>query len=850
MAVEVERLLVSLEARITQFERGMDRAAAKSRSSTRQIERDTDRMAAKVRASFSKAGAAAGASFKAGLAGVAAGALGAISIEGITRSIADLAKLQDTADRTGVSTKRIQEFSYAVEQSGGEIADVSNGLQKFAVNLSKAGQGSGDLAKILQANNVALRDQSGALRPVSDLLDDVADLIANATSEQDKLNIATAAFGRGAANGLVLALDGGRKGLSGFAADAQRAGLVLDASLIKKAADLDDQIAKTTRQIDGLGKKLIVEFAGPAIAAGLDVTLSKLREINDVIEGIRNLDFGKVGAFLLSRTGPGALYNALTPEPKPAAPGELEGLQKRAGDTQARIAALQASGFAPRAGLLIDKLKQDLADIQKRIQEINANPLKPATEPLPDIDVVGRPTVMGSDGSDPFASGEAIQSFVRQVISAESGGKANAKNPNSTATGAGQFIESTWLALFRKHYPEKAASMGESAILALRKDADISKALIEKYAEENAAALRNAGVAVTSANLHLAHFLGSGGAIKALKADPRSSARSVLGDDAANANPTIIGGGRTIQDVLNYSQRRANDTRIAAGDLTESEEQAKARDKSALESLRESDARTAGLLREAQALNQTAYARAFAAEKARLLNDIEKEGVTATPEQLGVIDQKAAAFARQSQALETLEKASHAVKDAQEELASIGADAVKGFVSDLKSGVSAADALRNALDRILTRLTDNLIDSLFQGLLGGGAGGGGGLLGSLLGSFGGARATGGPVAPGKSYLVGEKGPEIFAPSAGGRIIPNGAIAAPKVATAQTQRTPISPQVRMSIDLRGANGDTTIERIARQAAAAAGKEAYRQAVRDSARASGKVKYNQEVLGQDW
>ncbi len=37
----------------------------------------------------------------------------------------------------------------------------------------------------------------------------------------------------------------------------------------------------------------------------------------------------------------------------------------------------------------------------------------------------------------------------------------------------------------------------------------------------------------------------------------------------------------------------------------------------------------------------------------------------------------------------------------------------------------------------------------------------------------GARANGGPVMAGGSYLVGERGPEIFSPSSSGRIIPNG-----------------------------------------------------------------------------
>jgi phage-related minor tail protein len=40
-------------------------------------------------------------------------------------------------------------------------------------------------------------------------------------------------------------------------------------------------------------------------------------------------------------------------------------------------------------------------------------------------------------------------------------------------------------------------------------------------------------------------------------------------------------------------------------------------------------------------------------------------------------------------------------------------------------------------------------------------------LASLLGAPG--RATGGPVAPGRPYLVGERGPELFVPTASGRI---------------------------------------------------------------------------------
>jgi len=61
------------------------------------------------------------------------------------------------------------------------------------------------------------------------------------------------------------------------------------------------------------------------------------------------------------------------------------------------------------------------------------------------------------------------------------------------------------------------------------------------------------------------------------------------------------------------------------------------------------------------------------------------------------------------------------------------------------------------------------IGSIFGG--GGGGGGLGSLLGSLLGALSGVpgRAIGGPVAAGRPYLVGERGPELFVPAAHGRV---------------------------------------------------------------------------------
>jgi len=191
----------------------------------------------------------------------------------------------------------------------------------------------------------------------------------------------------------------------------------------------------------------------------------------------------------------------------------------------------------------------------------------PATAPIPDKRpdpyLYGDPEEsgkrFGKAARDEFESlnGGAISRYVDQVVKAESGGRANARNPNSSATGLGQFIESTWLRLFKENFPDTAKNMTKAEILAYRNNADASRALIEAYARENAGLLQKAGVSVNEAALHLAHFLGPQGAISVLKAAPNTPVSSLLSPVAIRANPSILGGGATAGSVLAYAQNRA-----------------------------------------------------------------------------------------------------------------------------------------------------------------------------------------------------------------------------------------------------------------------------------------------------
>jgi hypothetical protein len=89
----------------------------------------------------------------------------------------------------------------------------------------------------------------------------------------------------------------------------------------------------------------------------------------------------------------------------------------------------------------------------------------------------------------------------------------------------------------------------------------------------------------------------------------------------------------------------------------------------------------------------------------------------------------------------------------------------------LANGKLGFDDLKKVALSAMAQIAQASMRALFQA--GGGGGGLGGLvtsgLSSLLGLPG--RSHGGPVSAGRGYLVGERGPELFVPSGGGRIEP-------------------------------------------------------------------------------
>ena len=107
------------------------------------------------------------------------------------------------------------------------------------------------------------------------------------------------------------------------------------------------------------------------------------------------------------------------------------------------------------------------------------------------------------------------------------------------------------------------------------------------------------------------------------------------------------------------------------------------------------------------------------------------------------------------------------LKDAFESISkSIGTDIKDGIAGLIKGTSTLGDMLNNVANKFLDIA---LNQALFGDVLGAGGKKGGGILGFLTG---GLLANGGTAAGGKSFIVGEKGPELFVPRSTGTVVPN------------------------------------------------------------------------------
>lgn len=221
--------------------------------------------------------------------------------------------------------------------------------------------------------------------------------------------------------------------------------------------------------------------------------------------------------------------------------------------------------------------------------------------------------------------------------------------------------------------------------------------------------------------------------------------------------------------------------------------------------------RTAALQAETVAmtgLNPLVEDYGYSLEKARAVQELtlaaQKAGIEITPQLTQQINNLAEGYATASVEGEKLAESQDKIRESSENMQELYGE-MGSIVGDTFSQIANGSiSAEEGLKRMVIQLIAAYAQAKLLEALGLGSGSGGGFLGGIIGAISGARAAGGPVNSGESYLVGEKGPEIFTPNSGGMITPNNELnsVAKKVGGAASSKQ----NINITVQVDGANGD--------------------------------------------
>jgi tape measure domain-containing protein len=782
MAIDAERLIINLSADFKKFERDMRKASEIGDKQFRAIEKSAERTQAKLKG-FSLSG------LTKGLGVLSAGFLGVQGARQIAEYAENYVNLQNSLKVTGLEGKALADvFKQLTEISlrqGAPLDALVTLYSRASQSAKELNASQGDLIKFSDGIATALRvagtsagEAQGALLQLGQALG--AGVVR--AEEFNSVNEGARPILQAVANGLKEA-GGSVSTLRGLVLDGKvsseaffRAFLAGSGDLRKQAALTAPTVSQSMERIKTAMTVLVGELdktvsasanaadALNAVAAVIEAMPgfinSAAKGLKDLQEHLNKLDkhsfFGQIrDALRYDPSRPSTHPNAISPniikqilprsdfslpiQPQPGAAGRFRtigGAGYLGTDGQGGAGA---KGIAQVTDYRALKVTADAIVSAGTSATAMASAQGNAKVSIEDFAVAASNAagkLSAIDTEVAGAYGDVTSSYVNNVVAAESGGKANAKNPNSTATGLGQFIESTWVDLFKKNFPELAKGKADSDILKLRSDAAISKQLIEAYAKENAAVLAKAGVSVNEAALHLSHFLGAGDAAKVLKAAPGTPLAGLISQASINANPTILGGGRTVDDARAYAERRAGNTRRAAGNFTPAEEKAKDQVKSYQDLVAGSVEYIASQDAEAKAIGKTSFEAAKLQHAQDLLNQASQAGLEITPALKAQIDQLAAGMANADIAANGLAASNKMTVERLDEFRDSARDVLGGFISDLREGKSASEALGNALASIGDKLLDSGINSLIDSLFGKQGTSGTGLFGGIFSALG------------------------------------------------------------------------------------------------------------------
>lgn len=327
-----------------------------------------------------------------------AGLIGAFSVDALVGKfnavVSSMSALDDAAEMTGASVESLSSILNTLKPSGIGLDQITDVAGKLTRAMQGADEETGKAAKAFEALGIETRDTAGNLRPVDEVLKDLADSLSGYADGSNKVALVQAILGRGAAQFLPLLND--------------------LAKTHKEAATVTtEQAAEAERLEKAFGKLGVgVDTLWQALASKL---VPSLADLIDRFNKARAAGLGFIDS----------IYNANTPDELLGS--SIEARAKKLEDLRKTLAREQ-KGFATAFGVqrdqaAIDRLTEQIAKEEAllRVQRLRKDTLDSLAQPDAALPVGAKreaPKISGESAGRTRATTESLsegERYVRQL---------------------------------------------------------------------------------------------------------------------------------------------------------------------------------------------------------------------------------------------------------------------------------------------------------------------------------------------------------------------------------------------------------------------------------------------------
>ncbi|KIP99272.1 tail protein [Agrobacterium tumefaciens] len=293
MADDEQRLLVSFEARLTKFERDLERGKNRTRRDFGQMKKDAETAGSGISKAMDGAMKTMGA-FGKGLAGGIIGGLAIGGLDAVIGRVADLTKgvanIGNEAKRAGLSSRAFQELSHVANQARVPVDALVDGMKELHIRADEfLTDGTGAGADAFRRLGYTATELRRKLQDPSALLAEILDRMRGLEQFQQK-RLFEDIFGGEGGEQFVQLLSQGADGIRATIKEAHDLGLVLDDDVIRRADEIDRKFSKITATVGTGLKAAVVEVVG-----AIDDWLDRFNRIEE--QTTRNVQGALTGVY-------------------------------------------------------------------------------------------------------------------------------------------------------------------------------------------------------------------------------------------------------------------------------------------------------------------------------------------------------------------------------------------------------------------------------------------------------------------------------------------------------------------------------------------------------------------------